>query len=474
MEIYSSENIRNVAIVGHGGCGKTTFLEQVLFDQKLTTRVGNIEDGNTVSDYDRMEIQTGHSINMSLIPVEYKNVKINFIDTPGLLDFSNEMHQAVQAADMALLMVDAGSGIQVGTEKAWDFIKSINKPAFIMINCKDRDSYDFDTLVSEIKMKFGSSCVPTSYPIHEDMLEELNELIAETDEELMEKYFDQGAFEPWEFNAGLRNGVASADIVPVFAYDPDNGQDVDMVLNVIRKYGPSPVKHAPYKYIDASGGEDLAEPEVDGAVTAWTFKTLSDPFVGKISIMKVITGTLKAGMDLINTRTGKSERLNKLMTMRGKTQIDVPSAAAGDIVAVSKLAYTETGDTLCEKGKSRTYVNMEIPAPTLFVGVQPKDKNDDEKMGAGLGKLREEDPSFIVRNDAETKQTLIGTQGEMQMNIIVSKLKERFGVDVDTVPRKIACRETIKGHSDVQGKHKKQSGGAGQYGDVHIKFSPSS
>ncbi|MBR2778850.1 MAG: elongation factor G [Firmicutes bacterium] len=473
MEIYSSEKIRNVAVVGHGGCGKTTFLEQVLFDQKLITRVGKIEDGNTVSDYDRMEIQTGHSINMTMIPVEYKDVKINFIDTPGLLDFSNEMKQAVQAADMALLVVDAGSGIQVGTEKVWQFIKTVNKPAFIMLNCKEKDEYDFDALVEEIRSRFGTGCVPASYPLKEEMMDEITELIAETDEELMEKYFEEGEFEPWEFNAGFRNGVASADIIPVFEYNPAAGQDTEMVLNVIRKYGPSPVKHAPYKYIDASGGEDLAEPEVDGPVTVWNFKTLSDPFVGKISIMKVITGTLNAGMDLINTRTGKTERLNKLMVMRGKTQMEVASACAGDIIAVSKLAYTETGDTLCEKGKSRTYVNIDIPAPTLFMGVQPKDKNDDEKMGSGLGKLREEDPSFVVRNDAETKQTLIGAQGEMQLNIIVSKLKERFGVDVQTVPRKIAYRETIKGHSDVQGKHKKQSGGAGQYGDVRIKFSPS-
>jgi len=473
MEVYNSEKIRNVALIGHGGCGKTSLMELALLETGVISRAGTIEAGNTVSDYDTMEIETGHSINMSIIPIEYKDVKINFIDTPGLLDFSNEMYTAIQAAAVALLVIDAGSGIQVGTERAWKFCKELKKPVFIMIKRKDRDSYVFDDLVAEIREKLGAVCVPASYPLKPEMLEAFNELIAETDEELMNKYFDTGVFEPWEFNTGLRNGVANADIVPVFAYDPENGQGADMMLDVIRKYAPSPLRHAPYKYIDASGGEDYAVPELDGPVTAWTFKTLSDPFVGKISIMKVITGSLKAGMELVNTRTGKSEKLNKLVVLRGKTQIEVPQANSGDIVAVSKLTYTETGDTLCDKSKSRTYVNIAIPAPTLFTAIEPKDKNDDEKMGSSLVRLREEDPSFIIRHDTETKQTLIGTQGEMQMNVIVQKLKEKFKVDVVTSPRKVAYRETIKGNSDVQGKHKKQSGGAGQYGDVHIRFSPS-
>ena len=473
MEIYSSEKIRNVALVGHGGCGKTSLIEQVLFETGVTNRAGTIEDGNTVSDYDNMEIEKKHSINMSIIPVEYKDVKINFIDTPGQLDFSNEMYQAIQASGIALLIVDAGSGIQVGTERAWKFCKKLKKPTFIMIKRKDKDTYVFDDLVQEIRDKFGAVCVPTSYPLSEEMKEELNELIAETDEELLNKYFDEGVFEDWEFNRGLRSGVASADIVPVFAFDPENGQGVDMMLDVLRKYAPSPLKHSPYKYIDASGGEDLADPDPTGPVTTWTFKTLSDPFVGKISIMKVITGTLKAGADLVNTRTGKSERLGKLMFLRGKSQIETTEASAGDIVAVPKLTYTESGDTLCEKGKSRTYVNIDVPAPTLFKAIEAVNKKEDEKMGQGLARLREEDPSFIVRQDIETKQTLIGTQGEMQLNVLTAKLKDRFGVEVQTKTRKIAYRETIKGHSDVQGKYKKQTGGAGQYGDVHIRFSPS-
>ena len=473
MQAYPSEKIRNVALIGHGGCGKTPLMELALFETGVTNRVGTIEDGNTVSDYDKMEIEKGHSINMSIIPIEYKDVKINFIDTPGLLDFSHEMYSAIEAADMALLIVDAGSGVQVGTEKAWDFCKTLKKPTFIMIKRKDKDTYDFNELVSSIQERFGAVCVPASYPIKPEMLEALNEMIAETDEELMNKYFDEGVFEDWEFNKGLRNGVAAADIVPIFAFDPENGQGVSAMLDIIRKFAPSPLRHTPYLYVDASGGEDYALPETDGPVTALVFKTLSDPFVGKISIMKIITGTLKAGMELVNTRSGKAEKINKLVFLRGRTQIDTPEANAGDIVAVPKLAYTETGDTLCDKSKSRTYVSFNSPAPTLFTAIAPAKKGEEEKMGTGLARLREEDPSFVVRHDTETKQTLLGTQGEMQRGVILSKLKERFGVDVVTSPRKIAYRETIKGHSDVQGKHKKQSGGAGQYGDVHIRFSPS-
>ena len=473
MQAYPSDKIRNVALIGHGGCGKTSLMELALFETGVITRAGTIEDGNTVSDYDKMEIEKGHSINMSIIPIEYKDVKINFIDTPGLLDFSHEMYTAIQAAAAALLIVDAGSGIQVGTEKAWNFCKELKKPTFIMIKRKDKDTYDFDELVQSIRDKFGAVCVPASYPIKPEMLETLNELIAETDEELMNKYFDEGVFTDWEFNKGLRNGVAAAEIVPVFAFDPEGGQGVTAMLDIIRKFSPSPLRHAPYKYIDASGGEDYAVPDADAPVTTLTFKTLSDPFVGKISIMKVITGELKSGMELINTRTGKVEKLNKLIFLRGKTQIDTQSASMGDIVAVPKLTYTETGDTLCDKSKSRTYVSLESPAPTLYTAVAPAKKGEEEKMGTGLARLREEDPSFVVRQDTETKQTLLGTQGEMQLGVIISKLKERFNVDVITSPRKIAYRETIKGHSDVQGKHKKQSGGAGQYGDVHIRFSPS-
>ena len=225
----------------------------------------------------------------------------------------------------------------MGTEKAWNFCKELKKPTFIMIKRKDKDTYDFDELVQSIRDKFGAVCVPASYPIKPEMLEALNELIAETDEELMNKYFDEGVFTDWEFNKGLRNGVAAAEIVPVFAFDPEGGQGVTAMLDIIRKFSPSPLRHAPYKYIDASGGEDYAVPDADAPVTTLTFKTLSDPFVGKISIMKVITGELKSGMELINTRTGKVEKLNKLIFLRGKTQIDTQSASMGDIVAVPKL-----------------------------------------------------------------------------------------------------------------------------------------
>ncbi len=469
MQAYNSKKIRNIALIGHGGCGKTTLLEEILFSQKITSRVGSVTDGNTVSDYDKMEIERGNSINMSMIPVEYKGVKINFIDTPGLLDFSMEMYSALQACEAALIVVDAGAGVQVGTEKAWQACKEMNKPALIMIRCKDKDEYDFDQLVDDISAKFGGACVPAAYPLTDDMTEAFNELIAETDEELMNKYFEEGEFTDAEFLQGLRAGIAAADIVPVFAYkDPEN------LLDIIKAFAPLPMSHAPYTYkVDGEGEEKQLAPAVDGDVVAFVFKTLADPFVGKISMMKVITGELKAGTELYNTRALKAEKINKMSFMRGKEQIETKSAAAGDIVAVTKLGFTTTGDTLSEKDKSIVINKLNFAPPTLFVAVSPAKKGEEDKMATSLNKLKEEDPSFEVTIDKETKQTLLGTQGEMQQGVVIAKLKDRFNVEIVTKPRRIAYRETIKGNSDVQGKHKKQSGGAGQYGDVHIRFSPS-
>ncbi len=469
MQAYNSKKIRNIALIGHGGCGKTTLIEEILFSQKITSRVGSVIDGNTVSDYDKMEIERGNSINMSMIPVEYKGVKINFIDTPGLLDFSMEMYSALQACEAALIIVDAGAGVQVGTEKAWQACKEMNKPAFIMVRCKDKDEYNFDELADAISSKFGGACVPAAYPLTDDMTEAFNELIAETDEELMNKYFEEGEFTDAEFLQGLRAGIASADIVPVFEY-----KDPESLLDIVKEFAPLPMSHAPFTYkADGEGEEKEIAPAADGDVVAYVFKTLADPFVGKISMIKVVTGELKAGTELYNTRAAKAEKINKMSFMRGKEQIETKSAAAGDIVAVTKLGFTTTGDTLSEKDKSIVIDKLNFAAPTLFVAVSPAKKGEEDKMATSLNKLKEEDPSFEVTIDKETKQTLLGTQGEMQQGVVIAKLKDRFNVEIITKPRRIAYRETIKGNSDVQGKHKKQSGGAGQYGDVHIRFSPS-
>lgn len=473
MKGYTSETIRNVALVGHGGCGKTTFLESALLATGVIDRLGKVEDGNTVSDYDKMEIEKGFSINTSIVPVEWKGDKINFIDTPGYFDFIGEVNAALRASEAAVILVDAGAGIQVGTEHAWKACERYKMPRFIVINKRDKDEFDFYKTFDELKAKFGDTLIPFSWPLSAEIDEELKEAIAMTDDELMEKYFNGDNFSDEEIKKGLVKGISEGGIVPVCSSAFSLGHGIEGLLDLLITYVPTPLQHGPYK-----GFNDKNEPVertcvVDASPSAFVFKTIVDPFVGKISVMKVVTGKLTSGMEILNERTGKMEKLGKLFFLRGKEQQELDYAEAGDIVAVAKLQHTLSGDTLCDKNDVIRYLPLDFPSPSLYVAIEPADKKDEDKIFTALSRLREEDPSFVVERNNETHQTLLGGQGEMQLNIIMAKLKDRFGVQVKTVPQKIAYRETIKGTSDVQGKHKKQSGGAGQYGDVHIKFSPS-
>ncbi len=321
--------------------------------------------------------------------------------------------------------------------------------------------------IAELKDKFGTSVVTL------DDKDALTEAIAETDEELMEKFFSGEEFTDYEFNKGLSKGIGAGDIVPVIACSAMTGEGIKEALEDFINLVPKATNHEDYDAVNDKDEDIKIKVDPAGKPAAFVFKTIADPFLGKISLAKVISGTLKAGQEIYNSRAEKAEKLGAMFFMRGKSQEDAPEAAAGDIVAIAKLQFTKTGDTLCEKANIIKFPPVEFPAPSLFIAVEPANKGDDEKVGTGLNKLMEEDPSFRLERNIETHQTLLGGQGEIQLNIITSKLKDKFGVDVVTVPQKIAYRETIKGTSDVQGKHKKQSGGAGQYGDVHIRFSPS-
>ena len=451
MKGYTSETIRNVALVGHGGCGKTTFLESALLATGVIDRLGKVEDGNTVSDYDKMEIEKGFSINTSIVPVEWKDSKINFIDTPGYFDFIGEVNAALRASEAAVILVDAGAGIQVGTEQAWKACERYKMPRFIVINKRDKDEFDFYKTFNKLKAKFGETLIPFSWP-----------LTAEIDEELKEA-----------IKKGLVKGISEGGIVPVCSSAFSLGHGIEGLLDLLVTYVPTPLQHGAYKGFNDNNEQVEKMCVVDATPSAFVFKTIVDPFVGKISIMKVVTGKLTSGMEILNERTGKTEKLGKLFFLRGKEQQELNYAEAGDIVAVAKLQHTVSGDTLCDKNDIIRYLPLDYPSPSLYVAIEAVDKKDEDKIFSGLTRLREEDPSFVVERNDETHQTLLGGQGEMQLNIVMAKLKDRFGVEVKTVPQKIAYRETIKGTSDVQGKHKKQSGGAGQYGDVHIRFSPS-
>ena len=473
MKGYTSETIRNVALVGHGGCGKTTFLESVLKETGAIEKMGKVENGNTVSDYDKMEKEKGYSINTSVVPVIWKENKINFIDTPGYFDFVGEVNAALRAAEAAIILVDAGAGVQVGTEQAWKACERYKKPRFIVINKRDKDEFDYYKTFNELKSKFGEHLIPFSWPITTEIDEELKEAIAMTDEALMEKYFNGDNFTEEEIKKGLVQGIADGAMVPVLSAAFELQKGSQGLLDLLVTYVPTPLQHGPY-----GGFNDKNEPVekisvVDGPFSAFVFKTIIDPFVGKISIMKVVAGKLNAGTEVLNERTGKVEKIGKLFFLRGNQQEELNYAEAGDIVAVAKLQHTLSGDTLCDKSDVIRYWPLDYPKPALYYAIEVEDKKDEDKVFSGLSKLREEDPSFVIERNSETGQTLIGGQGEIQLGVIMAKLKDRFGVEVKVVPQKIAYRETIRGTSDVQGKHKKQSGGAGQYGDVHIKFSPS-
>ena len=420
-----------------------------------------------------MEIEKGFSINTSIVPVEWKDSKINFIDTPGYFDFIGEVNAALRASEAAVILVDAGAGIQVGTEQAWKACERYKMPRFIVINKRDKDEFDFYKTFNKLKAKFGETLIPFSWPLTAEIDEELKEAIAMTDDLLVEKYFNGDDFSDEEIKKGLVKGISEGGIVPVCSSAFSLGHGIEGLLDLLVTYVPTPLQHGAYKGFNDNNEQVEKMCVVDATPSAFVFKTIVDPFVGKISIMKVVTGKLTSGMEILNERTGKTEKLGKLFFLRGKEQQELNYAEAGDIVAVAKLQHTVSGDTLCDKNDIIRYLPLDYPSPSLYVAIEAVDKKDEDKIFSGLTRLREEDPSFVVERNDETHQTLLGGQGEMQLNIVMAKLKDRFGVEVKTVPQKIAYRETIKGTSDVQGKHKKQSGGAGQYGDVHIRFSPS-
>lgn len=467
MKGYSSDKIRNVVLLGHGGCGKTTFLEAALLATKVINRLGKVEDGNTVSDYDKMEIEKKYSINTTMVPVEYNGYKYNFLDTPGFFDFVGEVDSAMSTVSAAIIMVDASEGIQVGTEKAWELCSETDTPKFMVLTKIDKDNVDCDKLIEQIREKFGNSVVTDE---DEDAL---REAVAGTDEALMEKFFNDEPFTDEEFTNGLMDGIANGDIVPIIKASSLTGEGIDEVLRSISRYVPTPSKHAPYIGKNSKDEDVEVITDVSADPVMYVYKTIADPFMGKISYAKVLSGSVKLGQELYNPRSQKSEKLGSMFFVRGKHQENATEVPAGDMVALAKLQHTKTGDTLCLKAKAVTMPGINFPKPNYFVAVEPAEKKDEEKMAQGLHKLMEEDPSFVLERNVETHQSLLGGQGDIQIGIIRAKLKERYGVSVKVIPQKIAYRETIKGSSDVQGKHKKQSGGAGQYGDVWIRFSPS-
>lgn len=512
MKDYCIKNLRNIGFIGHNGTGKTSLAESILYYSKITDRIGKIEEGNTVLDYDPEEKKRQFSISLSIAPVELDNVKINIIDIPGYADFHGECIQGMRAVDVGMIVVSGVSGIKAGTERAWEYCNKIKLPRTIFINKLDRENASFDNVLDSLNQKFGISVVPIQYPIGTeenfkgvinvisnkakiyntktreveiiDIPKELEEkvqhckimimeAVAETDENLLEKYFSEGILSDEEIYKGLIKGCASGEIAPVMCGSALKVIGIDSLIEDIVECFPSPEYAIPQKAVDLNTNKEVfINLTQDKSFSALVFKTIADPFVGKISFFRVITGQASDDMVVVNTNKDKTEKLSHICFMRGKTQIPTQSIIAGDIGAISKLQYTSTGDTLCSPEFKVIYDKMNFPTTVYSMAAIPQAKGDEEKISQALSKLKEEDPVFEVDRDADNAEIIVSGLGETHINIIASKIKSKFGTDIILSLPKIPYKETIKGFSDVQGKHKKQSGGHGQYGDVVIKFEP--
>lgn len=510
MKNYTIENLRNIGLIGHGASGKTSLVEALLFNTGNIDRLGKVEDGSTVTDFDQEEKKRGISLSVSIAPIEVNETKINLVDIPGYFDFSGELIQGMRAVDVATIVVCGVSGVQVGTEKAWDYCNKIKLPRTFFINKLDRENSSYDKTLAQLKEKFGISVVPIQYPIGaegdfngvvnviskrvrihdpkakkveemdvpEELLDKIDECkrmimeaVAETNEELLDKYFSEGELSDEEIYNGLIEGCASGEIAPVMCGSASKVIGMKCLLEDIVECFPSPKYSIPQKAINTQSNEEVfIGLDENKPFSALVFKTIADPFVGKISLFRVITGKLSNEITVINSNKDKTEKLANIFFMRGKNQIPTKEVVAGDIAAVAKLQFTETGDTLCDINNKVIYDKMNFPKPAISMAVLPKAKGDEDKISASLQRLLEEDPTFKITRDTENAETIISGVGETHLDVIASRLKNKFGAEVILRLPKIPYRETIKGVADVQGKHKKQSGGHGQYGDVKIKF----
>ena len=512
MEKVYTKSIRNVALLGHSGGGKTSLAESMLYISRLTDRLGNIADGNTVCDYDPEEIKRGYSISSSIAPMLWNGTKINILDTPGFFDFEAEARQCVRVADAAIIVVDGKAGIEVGTELAWNLASAAGIPKAFFINRFDDGEARFYKVFGAIREKYGLTVCPIQIPIIDgdtvigfanlvemcvytfekatgeyvksaipekfaDVCAEyhnmLLEAIAQTSDELMDKFFNEEPIEREEALEAIHQGIINGDIVPVFCGAALKNWGIKTFLDTIAESFPRPLARKVEYLVDDEGNETETPIEMESATTSvFVFKTVADPFVGKMSFFKVMNGELIKDMTLRNTNTGANEKFNKLSIMRGKKQIDVDALSCGDIGVTAKLINTNTNDTLTTSSADIKYKPIKYPKPYLTMAITPKAKGDEEKISAGIARLLEEDLTIKYENNPETKQLTISGLGDIHLDIVVSKLESRFRTAVELTKPRLAYRETIKKTVEVEGKHKKQSGGSGQYGHVKIKFSP--
>ena len=504
---YASKDIRNILVAGHAGCGKTTLTEALLYMSGATERMGRVEDGTTASDFDPEEVRRKASLNSSVVPVEYEGIKYNLIDTPGLFDFETGAAEGVMAAESVLICVSGRSGVTVGAEKAYRLACKQNKARMIFVSKTDLENADYFKILEQMKIQFGPSVCPCVVPVRlddgtvayinlfsqkafkyeggkqiqidlpdighrfEGLIQAMSEAIAETDEALMEKFFEGEPFTTEEIVQGMATGVRSGQITPVFCGSAVNNQALDMLLynmNVLLPGADTAAAVGENK--DGEPVEVTADP--DAPLCAYVFKTVADPFVGKLSFIKVLSGKLTATSNVVNARTGQPERLGKTLTVCGKKQTDTPAIGTGDIGAVAKLATAKTGDTLCDAARVVALPAPSYPIASYRMAVKVAKKGDEGKVSGALARLMEEDPAITFVVDPETKQQIISGLGTQHLEVAVAKLKNKFGVEITLENPRVPYRESIRKSCKAQGRHKKQTGGHGQFGDVWIQFEP--
>ena len=510
MKLYESSKIKNFCLLGHGNSGKTSLAEAMLYTAGSIERMGRTQDGNTVMDFDPEEIKRKFSISTAVATCDWSGTKFNIIDTPGYFDFVGEVQEGVRVADAALIVLSGKSGLTVGAEKAWKYAEDAGIPKMIFINKVDDERVNYYGVLEQLREKYGKRIAPFQVPIREGdtitgfvnvvegearkfdgnrtitaampegmdeeiapVREMINEAVAESSEELMEKYFAGEPFTPEETYAALRAGVAAGDIVPVLCGSAYNKLGISSLMNAIGAYFPASNASKEFFIAKKADGSDARRRvSVNDPLAALVFKTVADPYVGRLSYFKVYSGIMTPDTTVYNSVTESNERIGKIYALVGKKQVEVEKLNAGDIGAVTKLANTGTGDTLCSITDRVVIDGIDFAKPNTALAAVPKAKGDEDKISQGLSKLTDEDKTFEIENNSETHQTLIRGMGEQHIDILVSKLKNKFGVEVSLTEPKVAYRETIRGKVKVEGKHKKQSGGHGQYGHVWIEFEP--
>jgi elongation factor G len=511
VNVYEGKNIRNVGIVGHGGSGKTSLISAILFNTGATTRLGRVDDGNTTTDYDDEEIARKITISAKLAFCEWNKNKINMLDTPGFVNFIQEARGALRVADAAVVVVDAVAGVMVQTEKAWGYAEEFGLPRMIVVNRMDRETASFDRSLDSIQQLLGRMCVPIQIPVGaekafkgivdlvsmkaylsagdgsakftegaipadvearaKEYRDKLVESVAESDEKLMEKFFDSGTLSDEELVSGLKKQVADGKIYPIVYTSATANIGVPQFLNTVVNLMPDAVSRGTVTGKNGQGAEITRKMADNEAFSAFIFKTFSDPFTGRVSLFRVYSGTLSADTHPYNVNKSVAERFAQIATIQGKTLVQVPKLHAGDIGAVAKLG-SATGDTLTEKGHEIIYPAVKWVEPVISFAIEPKSRGDEDKISQAIHKLMDEDLGLGYKREPQTKEFLLAGQGQMHVELAVSRLKKRYGVEVLLHPPKVPYRETIKGKADVQGKHKKQSGGHGQYGDCKIRMEP--